>query len=115
MLAGIKLARRIAAQPALSDWIQREVRPGPEVQSDEELAEYARKTAYTAYHPAGTCRMGDPADPRTVVDPELRVRGVGGLRVADASVFPTLPGCNPNITCMMVGEKCADLVRTGSG
>jgi len=115
MLAGIKLARRIAAQPALSDWIQREVRPGPEVQSDEELAEYARKTAYTAYHPAGTCRMGDPADPRTVVDPELRVRGVGGLRVADASIFPTLPGCNPNITCMMVGEKCADLVRTGSG
>lgn len=110
MLAGVKLARRIAQQPALSSWIKREVEPGPEVQGDEELAEYARRTSYTAYHPAGTCRMGAPDDPRAVVDPELRVRGIGGLRVADASIFPTLPGCNPNITTMMVGEKCADLV-----
>lgn len=110
MLAGIKLARHIAEQPALSEWIEREVEPGPDVQSDEELAEHARKTSYTAYHPSGTCRMGAPDDPRTVVDPELRVRGIGGLRVADASVFPTLPGCNPNICSMVVGEKCADLI-----
>jgi choline oxidase len=111
LLQGIKLARRIAQQPALAEWIAREVSPGPDVQSDEELAEYARNTAYTAYHPSGTCRMGAADDPGVVLDPELRVRGVGRLRVADASVFPTLPGCNPNITCMMVGEKAADLVR----
>ncbi|MEX2426138.1 MAG: GMC oxidoreductase [Thermomicrobiaceae bacterium] len=111
LLQGIKLARQIAEQPALAEWIAREVTPGPHVQSDKELLEYARSTAYTAYHPAGTCRMGAADDSTVVVDPELRVRGVGRLRVADASIFPTLPGCNPNITCMMVGEKCADLVR----
>jgi choline oxidase len=111
MLAGMKLARKIGEQPALQSWIKRESDPGPEIQTDEDLAEYARKTAYTAYHPSGTCRMGAADDPDVVVDPELRVRGVGGLRVADASVFPTLPGCNPNITCMMVGEKAADLIR----
>ena len=111
LLQGIKLARRIAEQPALAEWISREVQPGPEVQSDEDLLEYARSTAYTAYHPSGTCRMGAADDPDVVLDPELRVRGVGKLRVADGSVFPTLPGCNPNITCMMVGEKAADLIR----
>jgi choline oxidase len=111
MLAGMKLARRIAEQPALQSWIKREVDPGPDVQSDQDLAEFARSTAYTAYHPAGTCRMGAEGDPGSVVDPELRVRGVGNLRVADASIFPTLPVCNPNIICMMVGEKCADLIR----
>jgi choline oxidase len=111
ILAGIKLARRIAEQAPLADWIEREIQPGPDVQSDEDLAEYARNTAYTAYHPSGTCRMGAADDPDVVVDPQLRVRGVGKLRVADGSIFPTLPGCNPNITCMMVGEKAADLIR----
>lgn len=110
-LEGVKLARRIAAQSALASWIEREEAPGADVQGDAELSEYARSTAYTAYHPAGTCRMGAADDVGAVVDPYLRVRGVGRLRVADASVFPTLPGVNPNITCMMVGEKCADLVR----
>lgn len=114
-LEGVKLARRIAEQPALASWIDHEIAPGAEVRTDEEVARYARETAYTAYHPAGTCRMGAPGDPRTVVDPELRVVGIGGLRVADASVFPTLPGVNPNITCMMIGEKCADLIRGRAG
>jgi choline oxidase len=111
LLQGLKLARHLAEQPALAEWIAREVEPGPDVQSDEDLLQYARRTAYTAYHPSGTCRMGAADDPDVVVDPELRVRGVGKLRVADACVFPTLPGCNPNITCMMVGEKAADLIR----
>ena len=111
LLQGLKLARKIADQPALSELIAREVQPGPDVQSDEDLLEYARTTAYTAYHPSGTCRMGVADDPDVVVDPELNVRGIGKLRVADGSVFPTLPGCNPNITCMMVGEKAADLIR----
>ena len=111
MLEGIKLARRIASQPALQDWIASEEQPGPDVTDDDELREYARTTAYTAFHPAGTCRMGAEDDPKAVVDPELRVRGVGRLRVADASVFPSMIGVNINITTMMVGEKCADLVR----
>jgi choline oxidase len=111
MLEGLKIARKVAEQPALSDWIAREVAPGPDVQSDEELLEYIHRTSYTAYHPSGTCRMGASDDPGAVVDPELRVRGIPGLRLADASIMPTLPGCNPNITCMMIGEKAADLIR----
>lgn len=108
---GVKLARAIAGQPALRPWVKRELAPGPNVRTDEEISEYARRTANTVYHPAGTCRMGAADDPRAVVDPQLRVRGVGRLRVADASVFPTMIGTNPCITCMMIGEKCADLVK----
>ena len=108
---GVKLARAIAGQPALRPWVKRELAPGPDVRTDEEISEYARRTANTVYHPAGTCRMGAEDDPGAVVDPRLRVRGVGRLRVADASVFPTMIGTNPCITCMMIGEKCADLVK----
>lgn len=108
---GVKLARAIAEQPALRPWVKRELAPGPNVRTDEEISEYARRTANTVYHPAGTCRMGAADDPGAVVDPQLRVRGVGRLRVADASVFPTMIGTNPCITCMMIGEKCADLVK----
>jgi choline oxidase len=111
MLAGIKLARRIASQPALQEWIASEEQPGPAVTADDELMEYARTNAYTAFHPAGTCRMGAADDEKAVVDPELRVRGVGRLRVADASIFPSMIGVNINITSMMIGEKCADLVK----
>lgn len=111
MLEGLKMARKIAKQPALAEWIAREVAPGPEVRSNKDMLDYIRRTSYTAYHPSGTCRMGASDDPGAVVDPELRVRGVPGLRVADASIMPTLPGCNPNITCMMIGEKAANLIR----
>lgn len=114
LLAGIKLARQIAAQPALRRWIKRELAPGPTVQEDWALAEYARRTSNTVYHPVGTCRMGAADDPRAVVDSELRVRGVGRLRVADASIFPTLIGVNPCLTCMMIGEKCAALLAACS-
>lgn len=110
LLAGIKLARKIAEQPALRQWIKRELAPGKAVQSDEDLAEYARRTSNTVYHPAGTCRMGNAGDPLTVVDPQLRVRGVNNLRVADASIFPAMISVNPCMTCMMIGEKCADLL-----
>jgi choline dehydrogenase len=114
LLAGIRLARRVAAQPALQAWIERELAPGPAVQSDAELSEYARLTSNTVYHPAGTCRMGPPADPLAVVDPALRVLGVQRLRVADASVFPSLTTVNPVTTVMAVGEKCADLIRNNT-
>jgi choline oxidase len=115
MVAGIKLARRLAGQPSLAPWIQRELAPGPALRSDEELSEYARRTANTVYHPAGTCRMGPSGDSDVVVDSNLRVRGVKRLRVADASVFPALLGINPCITCMMIGERCAHFLLEGTG
>ncbi|MDQ4102493.1 MAG: GMC family oxidoreductase N-terminal domain-containing protein [Actinomycetota bacterium] len=110
MVTGIKLARRIAAQPALRGWIERELAPGPDVVTDEELIAYIRKTHNTVYHLASTARMGAVGDPEAVLDPRLRVKGVTGLRVADASVMPFLPAVNPNITTMMIGEKASDLI-----
>ncbi len=108
MLEGIKLARELAHQHALQPWISHELTPGNEVQSDTEISAYARKTANTVYHPAGTCKMG--TDNMAVVDPELKVHGIENLRVADASVFPSMIGVNPNFTIMMIGERCADFV-----
>jgi choline dehydrogenase len=110
LLHGITLARRIAAQPALRDWITRELTPGADAVTPEELSDYLRKTHNTVYHPAGTARMGAPDDPGAVLDPQLRVKGVTGLRVADASIMPFLPAVNPNITIMMIGEKASDLI-----
>jgi choline dehydrogenase-like flavoprotein len=111
LLAGMKLARSIANQPALQRWIKRELAPGSQVQDERELSHYTRCTANTVYHPAGTCRMGASDQPLTVVDPELRVKGAHHLRVADASIFPTMISVNPCITCMMIGEKCAGLLK----
>ena len=111
MIEGIRLSRRLAAQEAMKPWAARELAPGPEVQSNEEIAEYIRKTHNTVYHPAGTCRMGREGDEMAVVDSELRVRGTSGLRIADASVFPHLTSVNPNMTVYMVGERCAEFVR----
>ncbi|GAB0102951.1 GMC family oxidoreductase N-terminal domain-containing protein [Nocardia sp. JMUB6875] len=111
MLHGIRLARRIAEQSPLSDWVARELAPGPDAVSDDELIDYMHRTHNTVYHPAATARMGALDDPMAVLDPELRVKGVRGLRVVDASAMPKLPAVNPNITIMAMGEKCADLVR----
>jgi choline oxidase len=115
LLAGMKLARQIASQPALHTWIRRELAPGQAIHSDQELAAYARQTANTTYHPAGTCRMGESQHPLTVVDAHLRVKQVQRLRVADASIFPNMISVNPCLTCMMIGEKCADLVKQAQG
>ncbi|MFD7815805.1 GMC family oxidoreductase [Streptomyces sp. NPDC059785] len=110
LVDGIKIAREVAKAEPLAGWLKREVCPGPGITDDEELSAYARHVAHTVYHPAGTCRMGDGDDRLAVVDPELRVRGLQGIRIADASVFPTMPAVNPMIGVLMVGEKCADLV-----
>src|SRR5260370_33439153 len=91
--------------------MKREMGRGSEVQDEQELSEYARRAANTVYRPAGTCRMGASDQPLTVVDPELHVKGVHRLREADASIFPTMISVNPCITCMMIGEKCADLLN----
>lgn len=112
MMAGLRLCRTIAAAPALAPWLGRELAPGVEVESEEALAAFVENTHTTVSHPAGTCRMGAADDAMAVVDPALRVRGVAGLRVADASVFPEITGVNPCLTCMLVGERCAELVRS---
>ncbi|MGP3928121.1 GMC family oxidoreductase [Streptomyces sp. 8N616] len=110
LVDGIKIAREIAKTEPLAQWLKREVCPGPEVTDDEELSAYARHVAHTVYHPAGTCRMGAATDELAVVDPELRIRGLEGIRIADASVFPTMPAVNPMIGVLMVGEKAAELL-----
>lgn len=106
LVEGIKLARRILTAPAFAALGGVEMLPGPGVQSDDEILAYLRAEALTVYHPVGTCKMG--TDPMAVVEPEgLRVRGIEGLRVADASIMPTLIAGNTNAPAMMIGEKCA--------
>ena len=108
-LRGFKLAREIMAQDAFRPFILCERHPGPDVQSDADIAAYARKVGKTDYHPVGTCKMG--TDELAVVDPALKVRGLEGLRVIDSSVMPFLPSSNTNGPTIMVAEKGADHVR----
>lgn len=104
----IRLTREIFAQSAFDDYRGKEISPGSAVQSDEELNAFIRDHAESAYHPCGTCRMGRADDPRSVVDPECRVIGVEGLRVADSSIFPQVTNGNLNAPSIMTGEKAAD-------
>ncbi len=108
-IAGLRWARRIAEQPALQAIIDHEMNPGPDLQSDEHLLAYARASGTTVYHPTSTCRMG--GDPMAVVDAELRVIGVEGLRVVDASVMPRLVSGNTNAPTIMIAEKASDMIR----
>ncbi len=109
LVEGLKLARRVIRTPPLSDFAGDPIEPGPGVESDADLARFVREQVETLYHPVGTCRMG--SDPAAVVDAELRVRGVTGLRVADASVFPRIIRGHTNAPAILVGEKAADLIR----
>ena len=111
---GLKLVRRLCATPPLSDFVAQELMPGPDVESDAALDAYIRATAATAHHPLGTCRMGVAGDDMAVVDQELRLYGVDGLRVVDASVMPDLIGGNINAPVIMIAEKAADLIRARS-
>jgi len=104
----IRLTREIFSQPIFAPYCDFEISPGSHVQSDEALDEFVREHVESAYHPCGTCRMGSPDDPMSVVDPELKVIGVEGLRVADSSVFPRITNGNLNAPTIMVGEKAAD-------
>jgi choline dehydrogenase len=108
LLRGIRLSRQIFASAAFAKYQATETAPGASVQSDAALIDYIRAQAYTVHHPVSTCRMGN--DPDAVVDPQLRVVGLEGLRVADASVFPALIGGNTNAAVVMVAEKAADLI-----
>lgn len=104
----IEMSREIGRQAAFDDWRLREVAPGPEATTREDVRAFARRAVSTYHHQVGTCRMG--VDELAVVDPSLRVRGVAGLRVADASIMPVVPSCNTNAPSIMVGEKAADLI-----
>jgi len=106
---GLRAARRIYRTGAQGELTGVELAPGIDAQSDAELDQYIRDTAITAQHPVGTCAMGEAG--RSVVDPELKVRGVEGLRVVDASVMPTVPGGNTNAPTIMIAEKASDLIR----
>ncbi len=109
MRRGIRAARKIYATPPQSELLEKEIRPGVNIDSDDELNAYIRETVELAQHPVGTCSMG--AHPEAVVDPQLRVIGVKGLRVVDASVMPTVPGGNTSVPCMMIGEKAAEMIK----
>jgi choline dehydrogenase len=108
LIYGARLSRKIAAQPALKPFAVEEVLPGPSVESEADMIEEIRVRGVSNLHPVGTCRMGRGAD--AVVDPRLRVHGVEGLRVADASIMPQVPGGNTNAPSIMIGEKCAAMV-----
>jgi choline dehydrogenase len=109
MVRGTKLARELASASAFDPWRGPEALPGEAVQTDEQIEDFVRHAAGTYYHPVGTCRMG--VGPNAVVDPALRVRGVRGLRVADASVMPSIVSANTNTAAMIIGEKAAELVH----
>jgi len=109
IVAGLKLCRRLLASPRLERFVESEFQPGPAVESDEQLLDYVRRRGGTVYHPTSTCKMGD--DPMAVVDPELRVHGIDGLRIADASIMPTVVSGNTNAATIMIGERAADMVR----
>ncbi|MEP9352005.1 GMC family oxidoreductase N-terminal domain-containing protein [Xanthobacter sp. KR7-65] len=109
LVAGMRIARRIVEQPALDPYRAFEMNPGPQVESDADFLEFARRTGQTIYHPVGTCSMG--TGPEAVVDPHLRVRGIEGLRVVDAAVMPTIVSANTAAAVMMIAEKAADLVK----
>lgn len=104
----IRVTREIFAQPAFAPYRGKEILPGAEVQSDEALDDHIRAHAESAFHPCGTCRMGRVSDPMAVVDPQCRVIGIDGLRVADSSIFPRIPNGNLNGPSIMVGEKASD-------
>jgi choline dehydrogenase len=104
----IRIARSVMTAPAMASLRLTEVAPGPARQTDDEIIDWVTGAAETTYHPVGTCKMG--SDPMAVVDPQLRVHGIEGLRVADASIMPTLTSGNTNAPSIMIGEKAADMV-----
>ena len=108
-IGGIKIARRIAEAPALRNCVIDEYVPGREFQSDEELLDAARRYSQTIYHPTSTCKMGN--DDSAVVDHQLRVHGIEGLRVADASIMPEIVSGNTNAPTIMIAEKAADMIQ----
>ncbi|MGW8465694.1 choline dehydrogenase [Pseudomonas sp. CLCA07] len=111
MRAGARLVREIIGQPAMAAFKGEELVPGPAAQSDEALDAWARQVTETGYHASGTCKMGPVGDPQAVVDPQLRVHGLDGLRVVDASIMPLIVSGNTNAPTVMIAEKASDMIR----
>nr|MCU0950375.1 GMC oxidoreductase [Burkholderiaceae bacterium] len=109
VVAGMKAARAIARSAPMQPLVRREFKPGPGTDDDAALLEFARNHGATIFHPSGTCKMG--SDPLAVVDARLRVHGIGGLRVVDCSIMPTLVSGNTNAPAVMIAEKAADMIR----
>jgi choline dehydrogenase-like flavoprotein len=105
---GIKISRDILNQSAMSRYIRKEHFPGPGVRTQTDFEQYARQFGRSSYHPVGTCRMG--VDPESVADPQLRVRGVEGLRICDSSIMPRLVSSNTNAPSIMIAEKASSLI-----
>ncbi len=110
LVGGMRVVRQVGEAEAFAAYRSHELNPGDQCRSDDELLDYARETGATTYHVMGTCRMGPDSDPMAAVDDRLRVRGLDGLRVVDASVMPTMPSGNINAPVMMVAEKAADMI-----
>jgi choline dehydrogenase len=110
MRACVRLTREIFAQEAFAPYRGEELSPGAGVVDDEAIDAFVRRNVESAYHPCGTCRMGDPADPATVVDPQARVVGLEALRVVDSSIMPAITTGNLNAPTIMLAEKCADAI-----
>jgi choline dehydrogenase len=104
----VRIARAIMTAPVMTPFQMSEIAPGADRTTDDEILDWVKKAAETTYHPVGTCKMG--SDPMAVVDAQLRVHGIAGLRVADASIMPTLTSGNTNAPSIMIGEKAADMV-----
>lgn len=109
-VAGMRIARDVMAAPAAAKYVDAETTPGLETASDEALLDHALKTGATMYHPVSTCTMGTDPAMGAVVDPRLRVHGLQGLRIADASIMPRLTSGNTNAPVIMIGEKAADMI-----
>jgi choline dehydrogenase len=112
VVAGMRLGRRIIENAAMDKYRAHEMNPGTAVQTDAEWLDFARGNGQTTYHVVGTCKMG--SDPMAVVDDQLRVHGIAGLRVVDASIMPTMVSGNTNAATIMIAEKGADLIKAGA-
>ena len=108
MIEGVKKIREVFNTTTMKNLGATEIQPGSIFQTDNEIDEFIRNESLSVYHPIGTCKMGNGTE--SVVDQDLRVKGIRGLRVADASIFPTIISGNTNATCNVVGAKCADLI-----
>jgi choline dehydrogenase-like flavoprotein len=111
VVEGLKIARKIAAQSPLKEWIKREVAPGLDITSDKQLSKYGRSVSSTLFHPCGTTKMGDiNTDPFTVVDSQFRLHGIANLRIVDAGVLPVITSTNPMLTVLAIAERAAEII-----
>jgi len=113
LVEGLEMARALAAAPTLREWIAQELFPGPKITTRQDISTYLRRVVSPFFHPVSTCRMGPDGDAHAVVTADCRLRGIAGLRIVDASIFPSIPQAMTNAAVIAVAERAADLIRTG--